>query len=120
MQPTTHLAAGHRLESADTLELRTQAAAMHAVLHLITRALDAGLAAPHWEIHEAGHITAHFHGPRALIGLDAWRRILPHPGGVRSERRLSEIRWTAPATVLDVPVLLVAITPASTRTAVSV
>ncbi len=117
-QPTTRSTAGPRPEAPNALELRTQAAAMYVMLHLTGRAISAGLAAPHWEVHESGYLTAHFAGPRALIGMDAWRRLLAAKSSTHSERLLDEIRWTTAATVQDVQVLLVAVVPAPARTAV--
>ncbi len=117
-QPTTRPTTGPRPEAPDITELRTQAAAMYVMLHLTGRAISAGLAAPHWEVHESGYLTVHFVGKRALIGLDAWRRLLASDCSTHSERLLDEVRWTVAATVQDVQVLLVAVVPAPARTAV--
>ncbi len=118
-QPTAPLTplGQHEPYSVSILELEAQTAAMYVALHLTNRALVAGLTAPWWAVDPAGSLTAEFTGPLALQALDRWRRQLPD-SVTSSARKLHEIRWTVTATVQNVSVQLVAVVPASMRTAV--
>ncbi|MFF2612658.1 hypothetical protein [Kitasatospora sp. NPDC058046] len=99
-----------------TLSLAAQAAAMQAVMHLTRLVAAAGAsAAPNWTVDKAGAVTGEFTGPRALIDLDAWRRLVG-PHSTWSDRTHVGQRWTIGVLVQDVMVRLVAIAP--TRTAV--
>ncbi|WP_043469030.1 hypothetical protein [Kitasatospora sp. MBT66] len=114
--PLTNL--GHyEPHNASALELQAQTAALYVALHLTNRALAAGLTAPWWTIDPTGSLTAEFTGPHALRDLDRWRRQLPD-AATASARKLHEVRWTVTALVQAVSVQLVAVVPASVRTAV--
>lgn len=97
-----------------TLSLAAQAAAMQAVMHLTRLVAAAGASAvPEWTVDAAGAVTGTFGGPRALIDLDAWRRLVG-PHSVWSDRTRAGQRWTIGVLVQDVMVRLVAAVPART------
>lgn len=117
----TRTAERSRLADVATLELQAQYTAGAVMLALIDSALIGRLAVPHWEIGQDGTLTGTLEGPSAFVQLDAWRRILPGRLGVSSAaERCGETRWTIAATVREISVHLVAVGPATARTAVSV